>query len=83
MRLHSPGKASDGAGGKKKSPWREGKGPKNGLKHKKPSAGEAQRNKSFFEARKAANDTWEERKEGRAIAKVKHALYETGRGATM
>jgi len=53
VRLHSPGKARDGAKDKKKSPWREGKGPKKGLNHKKPSTGEAQRNKSFFEARKA------------------------------
>ena len=44
---------------KKKSPWREGKGPQQGgFKGKggdKPGTGEAQRNKSFFEARKAGN----------------------------
>ena len=50
----SAGSAKDhGQEGKKKSPWREGKGPKKGFGHKKPSTGEAQKNKSFFEARKA------------------------------
>ena len=50
-------KKSDGDK-KKKSPWREGKGPRKGGGFKgkggdKPGTGEAQRNKSFFEARKA------------------------------
>ena len=51
--MYFAGSRQEGKENRKKSPWREGKGPKKGFKHKKPSTGEAQKNKSFFEARKA------------------------------